>query len=163
MERWLGMRTEPAVYVVINADGETTIAKSDRIAVRISLVRLTSPQRSVKEQRVSDVWEWGRDLTGSEKEMVVVEEEGVAISEVSDLCQSTINVTWPVKGCCHKRDPTGAQFGRPYYPISKSCCFLVPRRYLVYTPGSTSSLLGAALLNQWVRFVIAIKSTLPAP
>lgn len=49
------MRTEPAVYVVINADGETTIAKSDRIAVRISLVRLTSPQRSVKEQRVSDV------------------------------------------------------------------------------------------------------------
>ena len=30
---------------------------------------------------------------GLEKEMLVVEEEGVVISEVSDLCQSTINVT----------------------------------------------------------------------
>ena len=86
MERWLGMHTEPAVYVVIDTDGKTTIAKSDRIAVRNSLVRLTSPQHSVEEQRMSDEWEWGRDVTGSEKEMVVVEEEGVAISEVSDLC-----------------------------------------------------------------------------
>ena len=32
-------------------------------------------------------------MTGLEKEVVVVEEEEVAISEVSDLCQSTINVT----------------------------------------------------------------------
>ena len=163
MERWLGMRTEPAVYVVIDADGKTTIAKLDRIAVHNSLVRLTSPQHSVEEQRMSDEWEWGRDVMGLEKEMLVVEEEGVVISEVSDLCQSTINVTWPVKGCCHKRDPTGAQFGWPYYPISKSCCFLILCHYLVYTPGSTSSLLGATLLNQWVRFVIEIESTLPAP
>ena len=48
------MHTEPAIYVVIDADGKTTIAKLDRIAVRNSLVRLTSPQHSVEEQRMSD-------------------------------------------------------------------------------------------------------------